>query len=155
MTEEFDSLKTRLAESAPQLAGGLLEEGGYAVLRPGPDELHDLLANLERAGFDRLGFVTAVDLHDHFELVHRLQSRALSGAVFVKTPISRSEPQAHSAFDIWPAALWPEREVFDLFGIEFTGHPDLRRIFLPEEFEGHPLRKDYDDPRLVRRPDYI
>jgi NADH-quinone oxidoreductase subunit C len=120
-----------------------------------PAGLKAMLAELRDAGFDRLDMVTAVDYTDEFELVYRLHSRSLSTGVFVKARIGRDGQGVQSVFDLWPAALWQEREVFDLFGIDFAGHPDLRRILLPEEFEGHPLRKDYDDPRLIRRPDYI
>lgn len=155
MIEEFNSLVSRLREVAPSLSARVAEESGHAVIRPELDDLRDTLSALADTGFDRLGFVTVVDRIEHFELVHRLSSRALSAAVFVKTVIPRDTPKAPSAFGIWPAALWPEREVFDLFGVEFEGHPDMTRIFLPEDFEGHPLRKDFEDPQLIRRPDYI
>ena len=65
------------------------------------------------------------------------------------------DPHIDSLYGVWPAADWQEREVFDLFGVVFDGHPDLRRIMLPADFEGHPLRKDYDNPNMIRRPDYI
>ena len=67
----------------------------------------------------------------------------------------RENPATESLSDLWPAALWQEREVYDLFGIEFEVIPDLRRILLPDDWVGHPLRKDYEDDRMIRRPDYI
>jgi NADH-quinone oxidoreductase subunit C len=110
---------------------------------------------LREIGFDRLGMVTAVDLGDDFEMVYRVTSRSLSCSAFVKVRIGRAEPQVASLCEIWPGANWQEREVWDMFGIDFAGHPDMRRILLPEEWPGWPLRKDYDDPNVIRRPDYI
>ena len=75
--------------------------------------------------------------------------------MFLKTKVRRDDPHLESLVRVWPAANWQEREVFDLFGIVFDGHPDLRRILLPEDWVGHPLRKDYEDDRIIRRPDYI
>jgi NADH-quinone oxidoreductase subunit C len=111
-------------------------------------ELRDL-------GFDRLGMVTAVDWGEDFEMVYRIMSRSMSSSAFVKTHIARAEARIDSLCEVWPAANWQEREVFDLFGIEFTGHPDLRRILLPDEWPGWPLRKDYEDANVIKRPDYI
>ena len=65
------------------------------------------------------------------------------------------QPHVASLASIWPAADPQEREIFDLFGVVFDGHPNLKRIFLPEDFEGHPLRKDFESPNLIRRPDFI
>ena len=73
----------------------------------------------------------------------------------MKTKSRATTARVASVYGVWPAANWQEREVYDLFGIAFEGHPDLRRMFLPEEFVGYPLRRDYDDPRMIRRPDYI
>jgi NADH-quinone oxidoreductase subunit C len=99
--------------------------------------------------------VTAVDRGETFVLVYRLHSRALSAAIFMKTHVSREHPIVQSLVEVWPAALWQEREVYDLFGVVFEDHPDLRRILLPDDFEGHPLRKDFDSPNMIRRPDYF
>ena len=117
--------------------------------------MHAAARDLKALGFDRFGMVTAVDRGDVFVLVYRLQSRTLTAAIFLKAEVPRSEPVADSLCDLWPAANWQEREVFDLFGIVFEGHPDLRRIVLPDDWEGHPLRKDYEDASMIRRPDYI
>jgi NADH-quinone oxidoreductase subunit C len=88
-------------------------------------------------------------------MVYRLQSRAMQTGMFLKCSVSRDSAEVRSLTDLWPSANWQEREVYDLFGIWFEGHPDLRRILLPEDFVGHPLRKDYDDDHMLRRPDYI
>jgi NADH-quinone oxidoreductase subunit C len=125
------------------------------VIDVAADNLLRLALGLREIGFDRLGMVTAVDLGDDFEMVYRVTSRSLTSSAFVKTRIGRVGPQVASLCEVWPAANWQEREVFDLFGIDFVGHPDMRRILLPEEWPGWPLRKDYDDPNVIRRPDYI
>jgi NADH-quinone oxidoreductase subunit C len=151
----LEQLRARLAELSPRLYPLFSLEFGDAVIGVEPDELHEIAAELCEIGFDRLGMVTAVDYGEWVVVVYRLQSRSLSAALFVKTQLRPDDLRLASVNDIWPAANWQEREVFDLFGIEFEGHPDLRRIVLPEDFVGHPLRKDYDDPRVIRRPDYI
>lgn len=150
----FD-LADRIRDVDPALATLVETDYGDAVVTVDSARLSGVLGALRDAGFDRLGMVTAVDRGDAFEIVYRLHSRALSAGLFVKASVARLEARVESAYPLWPAALWQEREVFDLFGIEFSGHPDLRRILLPDEFAGHPLRKDYDDPRMIRRPDYI
>lgn len=97
------------------------------------------------AGFDYLVDITAVDYperSERFELVYILYSFSRNQRVRIKTSI----PEGYrplSATRVHPTANWLEREVFDMFGIEFEGHPDLRRILMPEEWQGHPLRKDY------------
>jgi len=151
----LDELQHRLSELSPVLAPFFSLEFGDAVVGVSSDKLLETARELREIGFDRLGMVTAVDRGEFLTLVYRLQSRSLSSALFVKTKVSPAEPHVASLFEVWPAANWQEREVFDLFGIVFDGHPDLRRIMLPDDFDGHPLRKDYDNPAMIRRPDYI
>ena len=130
-------------------------EFGDGVLQvPGP-RLHEAVSDLKAIGFDLLGMVTAVDYGDEFELVYRIRSREMHVGIIVKARVPRSDPRIASIVDLWPAADWHEREVFDLFGIVFEGHPDLRRILLPDDWVGHPLRKDYEDAGIIRRPDYL
>ena len=148
-------LEVHLSELSPVLAPHFSLEFGDAVIGVGREQLLQTARELKDIGFDRLGMVTAVDRDEFFTLVYRLQSRSLSSALFVKTKVPHDDARIDSLFDVWPAADWQEREVYDLFGVVFDGHPDLRRILLPEDFVGHPLRKDYDDPRMIKRPDYI
>lgn len=152
---KLEELQARLAELSPRLYPHFSLEFGDAVIGVERDQLHDTAAELKEIGFDRLGMVTAVDHGEWIVLVYRLQSRPLSAALFLKTQVRPTDARVASVFDIWPAADWQEREVYDLFGVDFEGHPDLRRILLPEDFVGHPLRKDFDDPRVIKRPDYI
>lgn len=78
-----------------------------------------------------------------FELNYHLVSIPRREKVRLKVRLSGNDPVVDSLVPVWPGANWLEREIFDLFGIRFTGHPDLRRILLPDDWEGHPLRKDY------------
>jgi NADH-quinone oxidoreductase subunit C len=103
----------------------------------------------DRFGFDLLVDVTCVDyLHyrgakDRFGLVYLLANTQTNERLIVRTFVSDPEPVVPSVVDLWEGANWLEREAWDLFGIRFEGHPDMRRIVLPEEFTAHPLRKDY------------
>ncbi len=80
------------------------------------------------------------------EVVYHLFSYRHRHAVVVKAAASRDAPTLPTVSTVWRAAIWQEREIFDLLGVVFTGHPDLRRILLPEDWVGHPLRKDYVEP---------
>jgi NADH-quinone oxidoreductase subunit C len=152
---DFEQLQARLAELSSKLYPMFSEEFGDTVIGVQRDELLATAFELRDLGFDRLGMVTAIDRQEWLTLVYRLASRSLSAAVFLKTRVPRDDAHLSSLCEVWPAANWQEREVFDLFGIVFDGHPDLRRILLPEDWVGFPLRKDYEDERLIRRPDYI
>jgi NADH-quinone oxidoreductase subunit C len=96
--------------------------------------------------FDMLVDLTAVDWpkrEKRFDVVLNLYSFAKNERLRLKAQAGETEP-APSVCEIWPAANWMERECYDMFGIVFEGHPDLKRILLPDEWQGHPLRKDYD-----------
>jgi NADH-quinone oxidoreductase subunit C len=96
--------------------------------------------------FELLEDYTAVDWprrEKRFDLIAILYSFAHNTRLRLKIPIAENV-RAASLVDVWPTANWLEREIFDMFGIGFHGHPDLKRILLPDEWQGHPLRKDYD-----------
>jgi NADH-quinone oxidoreductase subunit C len=96
-------------------------------------------------GFERLSTVTAVDrfpAEPRFELVYHLQSIAGKQRLRLKARVSGEDPVIDSACAVYRAANWYEREVFDLFGVRFRNHPNLTRIMMPEDWTGHPLRKD-------------
>lgn len=96
--------------------------------------------------FNFLTDLTAVDWLERkprFEVVYHLNSLTLGHRVRVKIGVDGGDPWVHSIVGIWGAADWLERECFDMFGIDFKGHPDLRRILMYDSFEGYPLRKDY------------
>jgi len=119
-------------------------------LHVAPDRLFELLRALkEHHGFDMLIDVTAVDYAkypnaaDRFGVIYLLLNTASGQRVVVKTALNEPELSLPSAFALWKGADWMEREVFDMYGIVFDGHPDLRRILMPDAFIGHPLRKDY------------
>ena len=154
-TSGIEALRDRLAAGYPDMLKLFSVEFADAVLQVPRSRLHQAAEDLHALGFDRFGMVTAVDLGDDFELVYRLQSAVFGVGLFLKTEVPRDEAVIETLTDLWPAANWQEREVYDMFGIEFRGHPDLRRILLPEDWVGFPLRKDYRDETMIRRPDYI
>ena len=139
-----------LAESLTQrLADAVLEQIRFR------DELtlvlpkERLIASLRTArelGFSMLTDLTAIDRHPaspRFEVVYLLMSPQARSRVRFKVRVDEQDAALPSATLVWPGAGWSEREVFDLFGIRFDGHPDLKRILLPDDWEGHPLRKDF------------
>jgi NADH-quinone oxidoreductase subunit C len=97
--------------------------------------------------FDFMRSLTAVDrpLTGLLEVVVHLFSYKQRHSFVLKTEVDRHEAKLESLQELWPAAIWLEREVYDLFGVTFAGHPDLRRLVLPEDWAGHPLRKDYQE----------
>ena len=102
------------------------------------------LKNTAGLDFDYLTFVTAVDFLEYMEIVYRLVSLKNNLSLILKTRCyNREDPVVPSVVSLWRAAYYQEREIFDLFGIKFDGHPDMRRLLLWEGFVGHPLRRDY------------
>lgn len=130
--------------------------GDARVVRVTPSELRATIEGLKADGFALLADVGGADYpgrDPRFDVVYHLvklspEARDLAAIgrpdrVRVLCGVAESEPVVPSISDLWPAANWAEREVFDLFGIRFEGHPDLRRIQMPADWVGHPLRKDY------------
>lgn len=112
--------------------------------------LAEILTTLKQAcGFDQLVEITAVDYleyenaSDRFGVVYVLVNIATGERLIVKTFVNDPEPKLPSMYPLWKSADWLEREVYDMFGIHFEGHPDHRRILMPDEFTSFPLRKDY------------
>lgn len=134
----------KLAEKFP----GCLEEAGRDSLLVKADSLLEVLAylkNTEGFDFDYLNFITAVDYYSYFEVVYHLTSLKHNHSLFLKTRCyDRVNPTVPSVVSLWQGADMQEREVFDLFGIRFEGHPNLKRLFLWEGFDGYPLRKDFN-----------
>ena len=114
------------------------------------ERLFDVLQFLKQeCGFDLLSEVTAADYlrypdaRDRYGVMYVLRNTTTGVRLVVKTFVNDPEPAVASVFSLWKGADWLEREVYDMYGIVFTGHPDLRRILMPEEFTAFPLRKDY------------
>ena len=146
---DYDELADLLGERVLDREEHVNAEG--FVVRP--DEVEDTLSTLKQeAGFDHLSCVTAQDYQDRYESIYHLKkyddpTQELS----VVVPTTRDDPTSESAAGVFDTANWQEREAFDLVGVDYEGHPDPRRILLPETWQGHPLSQDYnqDKPQIV------
>ncbi len=121
-------------------------------------EICTFLRDDDKMAFDMLSDVTAVDyLHrkPRFEVVYHVYSTTQKHRLRIRVPVEEGDEVVPTVSGVWKAGNWGEREVWDMFGIRFDGHPNLRRVLLYEEFEGHPLRKDYpiqaSQPRMDLR----
>jgi len=147
---------TVLVESFPDEIRSAALSNGDAVAEVAPGSIRkimEFLRNDPRLLFNVLLDVTAVDRlgqEPRFEVVYHLLSLQHNQRLRVKVAVTGEKPVIESLTALWGSANWLEREVWDMFGIEFAGHPDLKRILLYPEFEGHPLRKDY--PIRRRQP---
>lgn len=151
----------RLRAEMPEAVLAAHAQHGDATVVVALERVREVLALLREdpaLDFDLLADLTAVDhsaradgpREPRFEVVYHLYSIGRNHRLRVKAGVDEADCELDSVVSIWPAANWMEREVFDLYGIRFRGHPDLRRILLYDEFDGHPLRKDY--PKTRRQP---
>jgi NADH:ubiquinone oxidoreductase subunit C len=140
-----EELKLKLTELLPTIA---FEEGTeWLTVTIEPASWKEFAQQLRYTlDFDFLFCVTCVDWKTHLTMVYHLTSTIHRGTLVVKSKLDRIQPQIETVSDIWRTAEFHEREAYDLFGVEFTHHPDLRRLFMTDDWNGWPLRKDYEDP---------
>ena len=107
-------------------------------------QVAEYLKDTDSLRFDYFNYITAVDYYSYFEVVYQLTSMEHNHTIIIKTRCyDREKPVVPSVIGLWQGADLQEREIYDLIGVQFEGHPNLKRIFLWEGFKGHPLRKDY------------
>lgn len=145
MTNE--ELKTIITGLLPEIA---FEEGGewinVFVEQPQFRNFASSLRTTTGLDFDFLFCLTCVDWKTHLTMVYHFTSTIHRHQLVVKVKLDRNNPEIETLCDIWRTAELLEREVFDLFGVKFINHPDLRRLLLTDDWVGYPLRKDYEDP---------
>ncbi|MGH9297314.1 MAG: NADH-quinone oxidoreductase subunit C [Acidimicrobiales bacterium] len=153
---------TEEVSSIPQLAGiPAATVRGQLVLHPSREDYLKVCRALKDGGFEMCADLCAVDYLNHpgrelpggvkgerFELVLNLLSLEHRRRVVVRVQLSEADPSIETLFRLYPGSEAMEREAFDMFGLVFDGHPDLTRILMPEDWEGHPLRKDYSVGRV-------
>ncbi len=147
-----------MTERYGAIAGDDQPSAGQAVLHPSRSQWCDVAAAARADGFDQLIDLTAVDYltygadrglpegvePERFEVIASLLSHERRERLRMRVQVPVGDPSLPTLFDLWPGSESLEREVYDMFGIAFEDHPDLSRILMPEDWSGHPLRKDYD-----------
>ena len=136
-------IASRLAEKFPE---SIIESGQdyLVVTNEALPAIAAFLKDTPGLDFDYLTYITAVDYYDHFEVVYMLSSTGHNHSLVMKTRCAdRESPALPSVISLWQGADFQEREIYDLMGIRFEGHPNMKRIFLWEGFAGYPLRKDF------------
>jgi len=139
----------KLREREPQTIAEVIESRGETTVvlaRRDLIRICEFLAHDQSLAFTFLSDITAVDrfpMEPRFEVNYQLLSMQRRERVRIKVRLSGADAVLPSVVGIWPTANWLEREIFDLFGIRFEGHPGLTRILMPDDWEGHPMRKDY------------
>lgn len=132
---------------------GISDELAAKCLIVTSEDIYEVCLFLKQdLGFDYLMCLSSVDYKDRFALVYHFYSFKSKDKLCLKVFLGRDNPVIKSITNIWPAANWQEREAYDMMGINFIGHPDLRRILLPDDWLGYPLRKDYQREGFVPMP---
>jgi len=145
----MDEIAERLSGAFPgELADVRVQEPDTVVARLDRAKLKDVarrLKELPQLAYETLNWIAGVDLGTQFESVYHVYSWRTNTYLELHVPVPRAKAEVDTVSDVWPAADWHEREAWDMMGIRYVGHPDLRRILLKDDFVGHPLRKDYVD----------
>ena len=149
-----ETILSKIKETLPDAVLDITEFAGEHILHVQGQDILTVLTELKDDGFHFLADLTAIDNltlggFDRFAVSYHLLSHKTAERVTVKAYISEEKPSLPSVESLWKTADWQEREVFDLYGIKFEGHPNLIRIMNPDDYDGYPLRKDY--PRLGRK----
>jgi NADH-quinone oxidoreductase subunit C len=135
-----------LSEAIPDSIIGTEFHRGRATLIANPAKTHDVLEQMRAKGYTFLASLHGVDYYPdepRLGVLYELLDMQNVDRISVKARVSTDDPRIATATDLWAGADYPEREVFDMFGVVFDGHPDLRRILMPEDYEGHPQRRDF------------
>ena len=148
------TILSKIKERLPGAVLDITEFAGEHTLHVQGQDILKVLTELKDDGFNFLADLTAIDNltlggFERFAVSYHLLSHKTAERVTVKAYISEEKPSLPSVESLWKTADWQEREVFDLYGIRFEGHPNLIRIMNPDDYDGYPLRKDY--PRLGRK----
>jgi len=106
----------------------------------------------DQLGFDLLSCISGVDMLDHLETVYNIRATTRGQLIQLKVRIDTQNPEVDSVVSVWPTANWLERETYDMYGIRFVGHPDLRRMLLDDDFEGYPLLKSFHQVPMTVKP---
>ena len=143
----LELLAQELREAEPDsVLGTEFGPGGRAVLLVEPAQVKPVLAHLKARGYTFLASLHGVDYlpeEPRLGVLYELLDMVEVDRVSVKVRVPIAAARVESVVELWPGADFPEREVFDMFGVEFDGHPDLRRILMPEDYEGFPQRRDF------------
>ena len=142
---DHPAVKALAALNADFVVDALYDRGELSIT-VAPENIVEAVAAMKEAGFNAYEDMTAVDWlpsEPRFQLTYHILSHAFKQRIRIKAWVSGDSAAIDSITSVFPGANFYEREVFDLFGIRFEGHPNLRRIMMPEEWVGHPLRKDY------------
>ncbi|MGC9195479.1 MAG: NADH-quinone oxidoreductase subunit C [Syntrophobacteraceae bacterium] len=142
---EIEKALTALSRQCPDLGLKRADRHGMAEITVSLESLPQVMKTLRALGFDMLSDVVGIDRMPRpvrFDVIYLLMAMEDFSRLAVKVEVAQDQ-EVPSVSGIWNSANWGEREVFDLLGIGFSGHPDLRRILMWENFEGHPLRKDF------------
>ncbi|GCE27096.1 hypothetical protein KDA_25800 [Dictyobacter alpinus] len=130
-----------------------LQKGDYLGFEVARENLVAVCRFLrDQLGFDLLSSISGVDMLDHLESVYHIRSTTRSQLLQLKVRLSSEAPEIDSVVSVWPTANWLERETYDMYGIHFSGHPDLRRMLLDDDFEGHPLLKNFHQVPMTVKP---
>ncbi|MCL5958166.1 MAG: NADH-quinone oxidoreductase subunit C [Chloroflexi bacterium] len=147
LQEVLSSIRSDLGERVVKLTVGA---GDIVDLEIGREDLLGVafyLRDNPKLSFNYLSSVSGVDRLDRIEVVYHMHSLSSHLTLCLRARLNVDNPVVDSLTPVWAGANWHEREAYDLFGIKFSGHPDLRRIMLEDDFDGHPLRKSYRLPR--------
>jgi NADH-quinone oxidoreductase subunit C len=142
---EHPAVKAILAWN-PQALTDAKFDRNELTLTIAPDEILAAAATVQAAGYNFFEDLTAVDWFPsspRFQLSYHILSHSYKERIRLRVMVEEATPAVESITSVWPAANYYEREVFDLFGVRFEQHPNLRRIMMPDDWQGHPLRKDY------------